>query len=238
MKKTLKHTAFLKPLATLSIMSAVAVAPLIGGTPVAQADPPRQAPAYGWNRNHNNDADWRRDNDNDDYYRNGEDRDRNYPYNGGYNGGNSGRDGYGQRVTLSGIVTRDLKGDYFELRSDNGQVFRVLARNGEPTRLTTNDRVQLNGYFDNNVFVADNINFLRDYGSTGRWDNPYAQKVNFPGRVISIRASNRLVVRGDNGHDYEVVGNNNFSSAIRVGDRVRVVGHGEGNRVRADRVSR
>ncbi|MBV9469299.1 MAG: hypothetical protein JOZ57_08640 [Abitibacteriaceae bacterium] len=230
MRKITKHTAFLKPFATLAAMSAVTVAPLIGGSQVAQADPPNHAPAYGWRGDNNDDYD----------YRNGDDRDRDYPYNGGDGRGNSDRDGYvyGERSTLRGTVTRDLKGDYFELRADNGQVFRVLARNGEPTRLTANDRVQLSGYFDNNLFVADNINFLRDYGNNGKWNNGLSRKVNFPGRVVAIRSYTRLVVRGDNGHDYDVEISKGLSSSIRVGDRVRVAGRGEGNWVQANSVKR
>jgi len=120
-------------------------------------------------------------------------------------------------TTVYGVVTRDLGGNTFEVRTDDGRLVTVRARNGEPNRLTRGDRVVAQGRFnpERNVFVAETVRITR---------NDDAGRVNFPGTVTSIGTRNRLSVRGDNGRTYIVNTRHAVSTDLRRGDRVRVVG--------------
>lgn len=144
-------------------------------------------------------------------------------------GGSNG--GFNRRA-LSGTVTRDLRGDRFEIRADNGRTYQVRARNDEPIRLTPGDRVTLRGDFDRSgVFNADSVRITRNDDR-----NRNGSRVDFPGTVISIESSTRFVVRADNGRTYLVQSDEAVPSRLSVGDRVRVRGRAEGGTVSADRV--
>jgi outer membrane lipoprotein SlyB len=276
-----------KRIATLAITSAIAATPLIGSQQAAQADPPKQAPAYGYRRgNDKNEAEWRRNRGRDWNRDRDRDRDRNRDRNRDrdrdrdddrWDGDDrwNGRDDYNQIRSFSGIITRDLEGDRFEMRTTDGRTVIVdLRGDREPRRLTAGDRVRVRGAYSgrSNIFVATSLNIVNDrnngdlnrgdWGNGGRdnggwnnggrgnggwgsggWNNggignesDYRIPANFPGTVTSVTASNRLVVRGDNGRTYTVLGRNGFDSRISTGDRVRVVGNSRNSTVLADRV--
>ncbi len=153
-------------------------------------------------------------------------------HNGGYNrpggygrgGGSNGdyNDGYNNggvnQGDLSGVVTRDLSNNRFEIRADNGQTYTVRTRKSEPIRLTRGDRVVLRGNFGpSGLFVADSVRITRNDDRTFN-----GSRVDFSGTVVSIQSSTRLVVRGDNGRSYPVRTGN--GDEFKRGDRVQVVG--------------
>lgn len=150
----------------------------------------------------------------------GNNRPGGYGRGGGYNGGNNGsyNNGGVNQGDLSGVVTRDLGKDRFEIRADNGQTYTVRTRQSEPIRLTGGDRVVLRGKFGpSGLFVADSVRITRNDDRTAN-----GSRVNFSGTVISVQSSTRLVVRGDNGRTYPVRTSN--SNEFKRGDQVQVVG--------------
>ena len=143
----------------------------------------------------------------------------------GYRNGNSG---YSNRSrTLTGTVVRDLGGDRFELRADNGRTYRVnVGRYDEPRSLDRGDRVRLTGYLQNdNQFNARNIEFLRDTRSTGyRNGSGYGQRT-LTGVVTRDLGGDEFEIRATNGRTYRVnVGRYDEPRSLDRGDRVRVTG--------------
>jgi len=140
---------------------------------------------------------------------------------------------------LRGVVTRDLTGNIFEIRTDDGRTVRVRARNDEPTRLSRGDRVTVRGRYNQNrdEFVAHTVRIARD-GNNNLPNNSSFSGVNFPGTVTSVDSATRLRVRGDNGRTYTI----NARTAgmiynVRSGDRVRITGNVRNGEVLADSVS-
>jgi translation initiation factor IF-1 len=255
--------------ATLVLTSAIAVTPLLSSQQAAQADPPRQAPAYGYRRDNDSRYDRRyRDND-----RNGRRDDRN-------------------QSTLIGVVTQDTNGNGFQMRTEGGQTVVVRLRNEmEPRRLSVGDRVRVNGSYQGRslIFLANDLDIVRDRNSgsnrdrdndwnrgrngdwsrdrngswpgSGGWnrdtdrnggwnrngdwnrgdsvwngnEDQFNSPVSFPATVVSANAT-RLIVRGENGRQYTVLGRNSFNENIDAGDRVRVIGRARNSTVLADRV--
>ena len=118
-------------LLTVALLGTFAVAPLV--TPLAQADPPRQAPAYGRRAKDKKDKNNKRDKQRKN--RDRDDRDRN------------NRD----RVTYNGTVTNVRSSREFDLRA-NGRTYNVYA--SISTRgLSRGDEVRVSGrpYGDNDI---------------------------------------------------------------------------------------
>jgi hypothetical protein len=70
------------------------------------------------------------------------------------------------------------------------------------------------------------------------WNNrPVTGPINVTGIVIGGNYRTTLTVRGDNGRNYVVQGNNSFDRRINVGDRVRVEGTLRNSSVFAQRVT-
>jgi uncharacterized protein YdeI (BOF family) len=150
--------------------------------------------------------------------------------------------------TLVGIVTRDLAGGSFELRAENGQTFRVrLSRIDEPRSLDRGDRVRVSGQFDNGVFVARNLDFIRDTGSggngnwngngnggnwnnNGNWNNGggngnWNNQTWLTGTVVRDLQGDSFVMRSDTGRDYIVrIQRYDEPRSLGPGDRIRVSG--------------
>jgi translation initiation factor IF-1 len=120
----------------------------------------------------------------DDHHR-GYDYNRRYDYNRGYdynrrdnyNRGydynrrndygrrsDNGRNDYNRRDfrTVEGIVSQDLRGKQFQLRTSNGQFMLVRIQGREPGRISRGDRVRVYGFFESGFFTASNVNVLRD----------------------------------------------------------------------------
>jgi uncharacterized protein YdeI (BOF family) len=137
---------------------------------------------------------------------------------------NNNNNNNANRVTLNGVVTRDWRGNQFEFRADDGQTYLVeMERGQEPPRLSRNDRVAVFGTVRGNTIQARSVRILDNAE-----DNSGRRNVNFPGTVVTLRSNSRLTVRGDNGSTYEVISRNRLDTAIRQGDRVRVIGQANG----------
>lgn len=240
-------------------LSALIAAPL---ATAAWAKPKDGAPAYGY-RNGNGKSNGKGKKDKGDYSGRSNRRSDDDSYNNGdgygYSTGNTGYpdDNIGTRATrvrrtLEGVVTRDLGGNRFEMRVDNGRVLTVRARQTEPNRLSPGDRVRVEGFSrtgreDNRYntgdaradFVAESLQILANVndgyynpGGGNNGNNPgggyyggdgSARRVSFPATVLDRDGSRRISVRGDNGRNYTVESRYNI---VRVddGDRVRVEG--------------
>jgi outer membrane lipoprotein SlyB len=225
-----------KKILGILVAGAVSAAPFLNPI-AAQADPPSHAPAWGYRdddrgrgrdkkNEKKNDKDWRKDRDRDSRdrdYRDRDDRDRD--------------DRYNRDITLRGLVTRDLSGDSFTLRADNGRTYRVVAQN-EPRNLSNGDRVEVYGSIQNGTFYAARVSLLND--RDGGWNGGYPgnnQRIDFQGTALRVYSQYRLDVRGDNGRTYQVTSEDNFSNRINNGDRVRVAGvFTGGNDIRAEKV--
>jgi hypothetical protein len=64
--------------------------------------------------------------------------------------------------TLDGVVTNDLRGRRFSLRTSAGRTTVVQLQGGEPNRLSRGDRIRVSGYFANGYFAATSLNILRN----------------------------------------------------------------------------
>jgi uncharacterized protein YdeI (BOF family) len=208
--KSTKNTLNVRRLTMLASASAL-VAPIASAlVSPATAQPPAHAPAWGYRRGDRPERS--RDND----------RDSNY------GAGRRNR----QAQTLTGVVTRDVAGDRFEMRSEAGRTFTVrLRQQDEPQRLNAGDRVRVTGFFrrDDSVFVAERVRIISNTPGSGVGYGD-TRRVNFPGTVINRRDSRSVTVRGDNGRTYVVDTRSNLSR-IDDGDRVRVVGDARGTRI-------
>jgi len=130
---------------------------------------------------------------------------------------------YGQ-TTLTGVVTRDLEGNNFELRGTDGRTYRVrINRRAEVQRnLRVGDRVRLTGNTRNNVFVARTVEFVRstDYPNNGTYGQTTLTGVvthDLDGNSFEIRATDGRVYRVDLRRGAE-------PRTLDRGDRVRVTG--------------
>lgn len=149
----LHHKTVTKKLMSIALVSVFAITPLAFGVSVAQADPPRHAPAWGWrdkNRDHDRDRDRdrnRRDRDRRD--RDRRDRDR------------RDRDRRDYR-TFTGTVERVNSSSKFRMRS-NGRSYDVDVSGRVSRRLDRNDVVRVYGYRygENNIGNA-NVTVLRN----------------------------------------------------------------------------
>jgi len=148
------------------------------------------------------------------------------------NNRNNNRDNNNDYVTLTGVVTRDVRGSQFLFRGDDGRNYIAdIDRGREPGRLSVGDRVEVRGRLDNalvqnaTVRILSNSNNGNDYG-----DGSYGgqRTVNFPGTVVRVNSKNTLRVRGDNGQEYEITTKDRLASSIRDGSRVRVSGQANG----------
>jgi hypothetical protein len=108
----------------------------------------------------------RRDRDRWDRDRRDRDRrdDRRPDWNGGYRPNyNQGDWNRGNRSsTLEGVVTQDLKGNSFIIRTNNGRQIRIIARGGESRRISRGDVVRVYGNYAGNSFNAQSVNILRN----------------------------------------------------------------------------
>jgi len=152
-------------------------------------------------------------------------------------GRNNNNNTWGRSVTtFEGTVTRDLYGDAFDVRTDNGRIVQVhLKGYDEPRSLDRGDYVRVTGQTRNGVFVASNIQFIRDTGN-GNWNgnNNGNSQNSITGVVTRDLAGKSFELRTDNGRTVHVsFGRNDEPRSLDRGDRVRVAGRYEGSIFRA-----
>jgi hypothetical protein len=217
MKKILQ-SGITKKLMGIAVAGAFAFAPGLGTIPV-QADPPSHAPAYG-----------RRDKDHKNHKKDKYKKDHKSKKDRGRYDRNSRNNRY---QTISGIVTRDHRGDEFTVRMPNGRTIRVDANGREPRRLNEGDHVRIYGRYVNNVFSANNIVITsnrshndRDYryDRNDRHDRDRGNDYrSYTGIVTNIRSSRAFDIYAD-GKTYNVTLSSNAPRSLDRNDYVRVYG--------------
>ena len=125
------------------------------------------------------------------------------------------------RININGVVTRDLRGNSFELRSDNGQTYRVRASN-EPDNLSVGDRVQVRGDLTDGVVRASSVRILDQNNDDYNDNNGATRTIN--GVVTRDLSGRRFEIRASNGRTYMVTTNRAEPVRLTVGDRVQVQG--------------
>lgn len=119
-----------------------------------------------------------------------------------------------------GTVSRVRSRDYFDLRTDDGRIFRVVGQDDYARfDVTANQRVRVRGYLTQDILVAASVTRVE-------YDGNY--RVDFPGTVYSINGVSRLTVRGDNGRTYEVDARSRLPYGISAGDYLRITGSWDG----------
>lgn len=130
------------------------------------------------------------------------------------------------RVSINGVVTRDLSGNSFELRSDNGQTYRVRANN-EPDSLSVGDRVQVRGDLTDGVLRANSVRILDQNNDDYNDNNGATRTIN--GVVTRDVSGRRFEIRAENGRTYMVTTSRPEPIRLTVGDRVQVRGYFSNN---------
>lgn len=261
MTNTKSKTVNWKKLLRVAALGAFALAPLASSTQ-AQAEPPDHAPAWGYrNKNKGKNKEYKHDhkggvdrdgdgdydqddrryeNDNDD----DDDNDGNDSNRNNSNRNNNNRNDTNRREyrTLEGVVTRDLSGNNFTIRTNNNQRVLVQLDQNEPNRLSEGDTVRVYGYFrdrnsddrrDNNVFHATSLNIVRDDRNN---TNNNGDNHTVTGTVASVDRNSRRLTVFANSRTLTVYTRDTFSSSINRGDRVRVTGDFNNQTVRDARV--
>lgn len=113
-------------------------------------------------RDRGNERDWRNDRRPD--WNNNNRPNYNYGnYGGRYPSYNQGRPYRGnQSSTIEGVVVQDLNGNGFLVRTNHGRQIRVIARGGEPRRISRGDVVRVYGFYAGNNFNAQNVSIIRN----------------------------------------------------------------------------
>ena len=225
-------------LLSAALTGTFAIAPLMA--PPAQADPPRQAPAYGRRAKDKKDKkdkkydkkqdkrDERRDDDRDHYDRDRYDRDRDY------------RDRYDRdprnnrsNATYRGTVINVRSGNSFDLRA-NGRTYNVYTTSNLPRDLSRGDEVNVYGrpYGDNDIrraTVRVTDNNRNDPRRDDRDDNNgnYGPYRTYNGVVTNVKNSREFDVRID-GRIYNVYSTSSVRD-LNKSDEVRVYGRRYGD---------
>ncbi len=202
------------------LTSGFAIAPLMA--PMAQADPPSHAPAYGRRAK---DKQARKEErrierydreryDNDRDYRERYDRDE-----------RNNRDS----ASFGGTVTNVRSGNSFDLRA-NGRTYNIYTSSSIPRGLSKGDEVSVYGrpYGDNDIRNAT-VRITRNNRNDPRRDdnNDGNRYQNFIGIVTSVRNSREFDVRVGS-TTYNVYANN-AAPRLSKNDKVRIYGQRSGN---------
>ena len=221
-------------LLSAALMGTFAIAPLMA--PQAQADPPRNAPAYGRRDKDKKDKkdkkyDSRRDDKRDRYDRDRYDRDR-------YDRDRDYRDRYDRdsrnnrnNATFSGTVTNVRSGNSFDLRA-NGRTYNVYLSSSLPRGLNRGDEVRVYGrpYGDNDirnasVRITDNNN--RDDPRRDDRNDNYGSRQTVSGVVTNYRSDRQFDLRVGS-RTYNVYASSS-TRGLSNGDLVRVYGQRYGD---------
>ena len=131
------------------------------------------------------------------------------------------------QFTLNGVVTRDLPGNEFNFRTDDGRTFRVVTRNGEPNWLSANDRVQVQGWRDGDLLVAQSLRALNDNTEkpgSGVGNSGVNNRLTLTGVVTQDLNGNQFYFRTDDGRTFRVAMRNAQPAWLSSGDRIQVRG--------------
>ena len=151
---------------------------------------------------------------------------------------------------LRGIVSRVYNANSFDLRANDGRVYRVNMR--VPLGLQTQSEVRVVGDLNGSTLEARLVtvgDFAYDRNDGGYYDDRYedntnnlppapnyqGQLVTLTGRVTRIYSRTDFEVRDDDdGAIYRVRSDDALANSVRTGDRVEVRGELNGNSIRAN----
>lgn len=131
------------------------------------------------------------------------------------------------RRTIRAVVARNLSGDRFEIRSNNGDTLVIVENAVEPRTLRAGSDVELTGYYRGNVFYANKVIDLDAPVYNG--NNQVGSNVTVNGRVTRVYSRYRVLVE-HNGRTYDVRSRRDIGS-VQVNDIVRFSGRLERNNV-------
>ena len=142
--------------------------------------------------------------------------------------------------TLSGTVERVLSANSFDLRANDGYVYRVNLP--VSVGLVTRTNVRVTGALNGSMFDARTI--LINYDGANSYNYPpnadnynsyQRQNVILHGRVVRFSNRSDIDVRDeDDGHVYRVITDRPLSNSIGEGARVEARGYLDGNTIRVD----
>ncbi len=137
-------------------------------------------------------------------------------------------------ITLSGKVTSNPRDDYFEMRADNGQDFRVVTRANVSLRnIKRDDRIEVYGKRDGAILIAYSVKESGNSNS-GNANDKYDSKY-IRGTVTSNYQGDRFLIRINN-KTYTVIAPNGEATSARAGREVEADGEWKNNVFHADRV--
>lgn len=143
----------------------------------------------------------------------------------------------GTRVKLQGTVYRVFDANAFDLRTDDGRVYRINTRNNDARRLAVDQRVDVTGtIIGSRTVITDSVRVV-GYGNDS--GGSQGNQVNFTGivtRTDRFLMLYTLHVRSDNGQQHQVFYNG--ANTFEVNDRVRVIGTVQNGRVVSNNISR
>jgi uncharacterized protein YdeI (BOF family) len=132
-------------------------------------------------------------------------------------------------ITRRGQVTNNPSEDYLEMRAEDGQNFRVVARNNVSLRnIDRNDRIEVYGKRDNQIIIAYKVTKLRDSSNTNNRET-------VRGTIASDLRGDRFLIRINNNY-YTVIERNGERNNIRKGREVEATGYWKDGVFYADRV--
>lgn len=119
------------------------------------------------------------------------------------------------RMTVSGEVTSDPFNNSFEFYGENGTRYRVLATSDVSLRgIDRNDRVQIHGKLDRNIFIASSVTGMGASNSA---------VLNLRANVVNDLSGNRFTIRQGNAIR-TVVAERGEPFGLRVGSEVDMTG--------------
>jgi len=131
-------------------------------------------------------------------------------------------------LTLTGVVTRNLAGNEFSFRANDGRTFRVVTRNAEPRWLSVGDRVEVRGWRDGDLLIAESVRAMSNTGDTSA---NQGEHLTLTGVVTQLRSGNDFYLRASDGRTFRVSPRGSRPARVVVNDRVEV----RGRRDRAER---
>jgi translation initiation factor IF-1 len=140
----------------------------------------------------------------------------------GDGGGRSGQ--YDRNFTTTGVVTSDLPGDQFDVRADNGRIYRVVfhRNESEPRRVSRGDRVSIEGHLDRDILIAHDVRILDNRGG-GSWQD----RRTLTGVVTRDFSGDNFEMRVDEISDRRILGNGRIVRVDARGDEPRRLSRGD-----------
>jgi hypothetical protein len=140
---------------------------------------------------------------------------------------------------FNGVVTREVNQGAFEMKADDGRVFRVGLKPGQPRTMKVGERVRTRGTFKGDVLLADQVEMTSAQTQTTKTTSvpktpastatsPAVSKdwrdVDFSGTLVQVVNANKLVVKAADGNNFVVEVEGNAAASLQKGAAVQVIG--------------